>query len=155
MDPMRDKCKVCRSGYAGEVDELLRQRRTYNEIIYLMKDKIPGLKSSHITSHKKHPAAVDEEIQGLQQSLTALRQNLAAPPSILPQGSPKPMDDMELLEAIKNKAVLLFDRTTDPGAMQKLAMIVIEIIRLKYEITGTIYAPPPKLLAMEETLKVH
>ena len=153
MDSIRQKCKVCQSGYAEEVDELLRQRRTYNEIIYLMKDKIPGLKSSHITSHKKHPSGMDEEIRGLQQSITAVRQSMSAPPPVFSGGSQKPLDDMELLEVIKNKAVYLFDRTTDPGAMQKLAMIVIEIIRLKYEITGTIYAPPPKILAMEEALK--
>lgn len=153
MDPIRQKCKICQSGHAPEIENLLRQGRTYNEIIFLMKDKIPGLKSSHITSHKKHPSVIESEIAGLQQGIAAVKQSVtefSQKPEYIRR---KPMDDMELLDMIKEKASMLFDRTTDPTAMQKLAMIIIEIIRLKYEITGTIYAPPAKLLTLEEGIR--
>jgi len=151
MDLTRQRCKVCQSGYAAEVDELLRQGRPYNEIIFLMKDKIPGLRSTNITSHKKHPTIVETEISGLQQSIAAVRQNITEyQQTIEPK---KPMDDMELLDAIKQKAAALLERTSDPSSMQKLASIIVDIIRLKYEITGTIYAPPSKLLTIEEGVR--
>jgi hypothetical protein len=153
MNLYRQKCKVCQSGYAGEVDELIRQGKTYNEIIFLMKDKIPGLKSSHITAHKKHPTIIESEIAGLQQTVAAVRQSVTAGPVQMAFGEPavrqEPLDDMQLLEKIKEKATMLLDHTNDPGSIQKLASVIIEIIRLKYEVTGTIYAPPPKVLALE------
>ncbi|MDD1674091.1 MAG: hypothetical protein LUQ13_00465 [Methanomicrobiales archaeon] len=153
MNLYRQKCKICQSGYAAEVDELLRQGKPYNEIIFLMKDKIPGLKSTHITAHKKHPTIIESEITGLQQTVAAVRQSITAPMPQMPFAEPvarhEPLDDMQLLDRIKEKATTLLDSTNDPGSIQKLAMVIIEIIRLKYEVTGTIYAPPPKVLALE------
>jgi len=153
MNLYRQKCKVCQSGFAAEVDDLLRQGKPYNEIIFLMKDKIPGLRSTHITAHKKHPTVIESEITGLQQTVAAVRQSIVTP-SPQSYAEPimvrrEPVDDMQLLERIKEKATMLLDSTSDPGSIQKLASVIIEIIRLKYEVTGTLYAPPPKILALE------
>ncbi len=48
------RCKICRSPYVHEVNQMLIEGRPYSEIVAKFKDKIPGLTKQNISRHKKH-----------------------------------------------------------------------------------------------------
>ena len=133
------RCKICRSPYVHEINQMLIEGRPYSEIIAKFKDKIPGLNKQNISNHKKHFNFVKKGIEKYYEQLE--------------QGAEKVVDSIKALDETIAKSlrfIKMIDPAKQPRAWEVCTNSLLRAIKLKHEIMGDIEDPSNKLLKLFE-----
>ncbi len=119
------RCKICRSPYVHEINQMLIEGRPYSEIIAKFKDKIPGLNKQNISNHKKHFNFVRKGIEKYYEQLE--------------QGAEKVVDSIKALDEIIERSlrfIRVIDPTQKPRAWEVTTRSLIGAAKLKHQIVG-------------------
>lgn len=131
------RCKICKSEYCEEINNMLIEGRTYSEIIA----KFPDLKlnKANLARHKNHFNFVKRGIEKYYQQLE--------------EGADKVVDELKALDATiarMEKYVMSIDPEKKPRSLEVVANTMLRAIKLKHEIAGNIEDPASKLLTLFE-----
>ncbi len=133
------RCKICRSPYVHEVNQMLIEGRPYSEIVAKFKDKIPGLTKQNISRHKKHFNFVKKGIEKYYEQLE--------------EGAERVVDELNLLDKIierMGRFVLTIDPLKKPRSLEVCSNTMFKAIEQKRKITGDMEDPSNKLLKLIE-----
>ena len=132
------RCKICRSDYVEEINQMLIEGRPYSEIIA----KFPQLKlnKTNITRHKNHFNFVKKGVEKYER----LKQQLE-------EGADRIVDELKALDATIARMyqyLMEIDPVAKPRSVEVVANTMLRAIKLKHEIAGNINDPASKLLEL-------
>jgi|GEM_PF-1167113 len=119
------RCKICRSPYVYEINQMLIEGRPYSEIVAKFKDKIPGLTKQNISRHKKHFNFVRKGIEKYYEQLE--------------EGAEKVVDSIKALDETIERSLRFLraiDPTQKPRAWEVTTRSLLGAIKLKHQIMG-------------------
>jgi len=132
------RCKICRSDYCEEINQMLIEGHPYSEIIA----KFPDLKlnKTNLTRHKNHFNFVRAGVEKYER----IKQQLE-------EGADKIVDELKALDAMIVRMynyLMEIDPVQKPRAVEVCANTMLRAIKLKHEIAGNINDPTSKLLEL-------
>ena len=119
------RCKICRSPYVHEINQMLIEGRPYSEIIAKFKDKIPNLNKQNISNHKKHFNFVRKGVEKYYEQLE--------------EGAERVVDSIKALDETIERSLRFLraiDPTQKPRAWEVTTRSLLGAIKLKHQIMG-------------------
>jgi len=132
------RCKICKSDYVEEINQMLIEGRPYTEIIA----KFPQLKLNkwNITRHRRHFNFVSKGVEKYER----LKQQLE-------EGADRIVDELKALDATIARMyqyLMEIDPVKKPRSVEVVANTMLRAIKLKHEIAGNINDPASRLLEL-------